>query len=95
MLKETGTAEGKGAAAMAHRQSGRAQRREAAAAACFLLPSVLGTALFVLAPFAETVRRSFTNALGTQGVGLANYRAVLGNAAFRLAAGKDEDAPRR
>lgn len=87
MLKETGTAKGKGMAAMAHKRNGRAQRREAAAAACFLLPSVLGTALFVLAPFAETVRRSFTNALGTQGAGLANYRAVLGNAAFRLAAG--------
>ncbi len=87
MLKENGTAKGKGMAAMAHKRNGRAQRREAAAAACFLLPSVLGTALFVLAPFAETVRRSFTNALGTQGAGLANYRAVLGNAAFRLAAG--------
>lgn len=87
MLKETGTAKGKGMAAMAHKRNGRAQRRETAAAACFLLPSVLGTALFVLAPFAETVRRSFTNALGTQGAGLANYRAVLGNAAFRLAAG--------
>ena len=53
---------------------------EARAAVLFLLPSLAGTAVFVLLPFAETVRRSFTNALGTQGAGLANYRAVLGNA---------------
>lgn len=58
---------------------------EGRAAALFLLPSLLGTAVFVLLPFAETVRRSFCDARG-RFAGLANYRAVLGNAAFQLAA---------
>ena len=60
--------------------------REGRAAALFLLPSLLGTAVFVLLPFAETVRRSFCDGLGCKFVGLANYRSVLQNGAFRLAA---------
>ncbi len=57
------------------------------AAYLFLLPSMAGLIVFLLAPFAETVRRSFTNALGTQWVGLYNYQSVFHNEAFRLAAG--------
>ena len=37
-------------------------------------------------PLAETVRRSVTNAPGTAFLGLENYRSVLGNTAFQLAA---------
>lgn len=59
---------------------------EARAAVLFLLPSLAGTAVFVLLPFAETVRRSFFDTLGRNFVGLDNYRSVLGNSAFRLAA---------
>ena len=59
---------------------------EARAAVLFLLPSLAGTTVFVLLPFAETVRRSFFDTLGRNFVGLANYRSVLGNSAFRLAA---------
>ena len=51
----------------------------------FLLPSFLGVIVFVLAPFVETVRRSVTDTMGRHFVGLANYTAVLGNDAFRLA----------
>ena len=58
------------------------------AAILFLLPSLLGTAAFMLDPFAETVRRSFCAALGTRFVGLANYQSVLENTAFQLAARK-------
>ncbi|WP_300253249.1 carbohydrate ABC transporter permease [uncultured Subdoligranulum sp.] len=61
--------------------------REGRTAALFLLPSLLGTAVFVLLPFAETVRRSFFDGLGCSFTGLANYRSVLQNSAFRLAAG--------
>lgn len=61
--------------------------REGRTAALFLLPSLLGTAVFVLLPFAETVRRSFFDGLGRSFTGLANYRSVLQNGAFRLAAG--------
>jgi len=53
----------------------------------FLAPSLTGVTVFVLLPFAETVRRSFCDALGKRFVGMANYRAVLENRAFRLAAG--------
>ena len=53
----------------------------------FLLPSLAGVALFVLAPFADVVRRSFTGAMSGAFVGLANYRAVFQNRAFLLAAG--------
>ena len=52
----------------------------------FLAPSLIGTVLFVLAPFVETLRRSVTDTMGRQFVGLANYKAVLGNDAFLLAA---------
>lgn len=48
----------------------------------FLLPSIAGTVLFVLLPFADVVRRSFLNAVGREFVGLDNYRAVFLNQAF-------------
>ena len=51
----------------------------------FLAPSLAGVVLFVLAPFIETLRRSVTDTMGRQFVGLANYKAVLNNDAFRLA----------
>lgn len=51
----------------------------------FLAPSFLGVTLFLLAPFVETVRRSFCDALGKQFVGLTNYQSVLQNQAFQLA----------
>ena len=62
------------------------RKKEARAAAWFLAPSLLGIAVLVLIPFLETVRRSFFNDPGTRFLGLGNYRAVLDNAAFRLAA---------
>lgn len=65
---------------------GRAYNKEGRAALAFLTPSLLGIGVLVLVPFAETVRRSFYNAPGTRFLGLANYRSVLENAAFQLAA---------
>lgn len=55
------------------------------AAYFFLAPSLAGVTIFLLAPFVETVRRSFCDTLGKNFVGLANYRSVLSNTAFRLA----------
>lgn len=52
----------------------------------FLLPNLLGTAWFVLIPFLDVFRRSCLQAVGSGFVGLSNYRAVLENKAFRLAA---------
>ncbi len=53
----------------------------------FVLPSFCGVAGFYLIPFGDVVRRSFLNAAGSGFAGLENYRQVLGNQAFRLAAG--------
>lgn len=51
----------------------------------FLAPSLAGVTVFLLAPFVETVRRSFCDTLGRKFVGIANYTSVLQNKAFRLA----------
>ena len=48
-----------------------------------LLPSLLGTAVFVLLPFLDVIRRSFYQAVGGAFVGLSNYRQVLENEDFR------------
>ena len=52
----------------------------------FLAPSLLGTGGFVLIPFLDVLRRSFLQAVGNGFVGLENYKMVLSNTAFRLAA---------
>lgn len=51
----------------------------------FLLPSLLGVGVFVLAPFLDVVRRSFTEAVGGGFVGLSNYAIVFQNKAFLIA----------
>jgi multiple sugar transport system permease protein len=51
----------------------------------FLLPSFLGVCVFVLLPFADVVRRSFTGAVGGGFQGLQNYVLVFQNQAFLLA----------
>lgn len=53
----------------------------------FIAPSLMGVTVFVLAPFADVVARSFKSAMSGQAVGLQNYKAVFTNEAFRLAAG--------
>lgn len=53
-----------------------ATQRETRAAWLFLLPSLTGVVLFVLLPFAETVRRSLFDTMGTVWVGLSNYRSA-------------------
>ena len=62
------------------------KRQNTWAAALLLAPSLMGVAVFYLLPFAEVLRRSFTDAMGHRFVGLANYRTVLENSAFRIAA---------
>lgn len=66
-------------------QSKGKAKREALAAWLFLLPSLSGIIIFVLLPYAETVRRSFTSAVGDKFVGMQNYKSVFNNDAFRLA----------
>ncbi|WP_373263998.1 carbohydrate ABC transporter permease [Hungatella hathewayi] len=62
-------------------QSGRLVRK----AYLFLLPSLAGTAVFVLFPYVDVVRRSFFEAAGGRFVAMQNYVTVVGNSAFRLA----------
>jgi multiple sugar transport system permease protein len=61
--------------------------REAGKSWLFLLPSLSGITVFVLLPFMDVIRRSFCDAMGRKFVGLANYKLVLNNKAFQLAAG--------
>lgn len=65
----------------------RHNRKQSWLGCAFLLPSLLGVTLLLFLPFLDVIRRSFTGAVSGEWVGLANYRAVLTNEAFRLAAG--------
>ncbi|WP_195283004.1 carbohydrate ABC transporter permease [Harryflintia acetispora] len=53
----------------------------------FVLPSLLGVAWFVLLPFTDVVRRSFSQTMNGVFVGLQNYDTVLHNGAFLQAGG--------
>ena len=53
----------------------------------FLLPSFLGVVFFVLLPFLDVFKRSFTTAVTGEFVGIQNYVTVYENRAFRLAVG--------
>ena len=50
-----------------------------------MLPGFLGIVVFVLLPFGDVVRRSFTTAVTGQFNGIQNYRTVFENQAFLLA----------
>ena len=50
-----------------------------------MLPSLIGIGVFLFVPFGETIRRSFTNPLGTKFLGMKNYQSIFSNDAFRLA----------
>ncbi|HEZ7985919.1 MAG TPA: sugar ABC transporter permease [Ruminococcus sp.] len=51
----------------------------------FLLPSIIGVFLFILLPFADSVRRSFCTAVKGDYIGLKNYETIFHNEAFALA----------
>ena len=59
----------------------------------FLAPSLAGLCVFVLVPFADAVRRSFTDAMGSRFVGVANYASVLGNSPGSVTRQKHCHAP--
>lgn len=65
--------------------SSGARRREALTGYLFLLPSLIGVCALLVFPMADTVRRSFLTVAGDWR-GLENYRLLLENASFRLAA---------
>lgn len=51
----------------------------------FLLPGAVGVIVFIIIPFADSVRRSFLTNITLEWCGLDNYRAVFKNEAFALA----------
>lgn len=53
--------------------------------ALLLLPSLTGVSVFVLLPFLDVVKRSFSTAVTGQWAGLKNYGLIIHNQAFALA----------
>lgn len=66
-------------------RSNRTYRHEAIIGILFLLPSLTGVCVFQLLPMADTVRRSFLSVTG-EWQGIENYKLLMDNASFRLAA---------
>ena len=52
----------------------------------FVLPSLIGVAVFTLLPFLDVFLRSFQSAISREFVGIENYIEVFNNSAFKLAA---------
>ncbi|WP_314588924.1 sugar ABC transporter permease [Paenibacillus terrigena] len=63
----------------------RRARQEIYIALFFLVPSLLGFAIFYLIPFVESIGTSFQSSSG--GFSLEQYGAVVGSSSFRKAAG--------
>ena len=53
----------------------------------FILPSFIGVSIFILIPFLDVIRRSFSEAINGKWVGLNNYITIFTNPAFKQAAG--------
>lgn len=51
----------------------------------FMLPSLIGTAIFIFIPFLDVLVKSFFNATNGDFVALKNYVSVITNDAFKLA----------
>lgn len=51
----------------------------------FLAPSLLGVVIFVVLPFLDVFKRSFTTAVTGQFRGIENYKIIFTNQAFHLA----------
>ncbi len=71
---------------MLYRKRTKRQKREIRTACLFLLPSVAGITIFILLPLMDAIRRSFYEAMSDHFVGFDNYKTVITNEAFRLAA---------
>ncbi len=61
------------------------RKRERRSFFAFLIPSLLGVFVFVLLPFGDVVKRSFTTAVSGKYNGIRNYTMIFKNQAFRLA----------
>ncbi len=66
-------------------KSTRRNRQNALAGRLFILPSLAGCALFILIPFVDVIRRSFTLGFTGEFVWFDNYVELFKNSAFKLA----------
>lgn len=62
-------------------------RKEILAAFCFLVPSLVGFAVFYLIPFGQSIVFSLENPSGDAGLSVANYQSLLASSSFQKAAG--------
>lgn len=60
-------------------------RKTSRAFLLFMMPSILGVLIFVLLPFLDVFKRSFTTAVTGQFNGIQNYKTIFTNQAFVLA----------
>lgn len=51
----------------------------------FMLPSILGTLIFIFIPFLDVIFKSFFNGVSMQFVGIKNYINIFNNEAFKQA----------
>lgn len=56
-------------------------------ACLFLLPSLISVLVLFVMPYLDVIRRSFLDGTGQRFVGMENYKTVVENTSFRLAAG--------
>ena len=61
------------------------RNRERRAFFLFLAPSLLGVSIFVVLPFLDVLKRSFSTAVTGQFRGIENYKIIFANQAFGLA----------
>lgn len=66
-------------------KSTKRSRNNSLAGSLFILPSFAGCAVFILIPFADVIRRSFTLGFTGEFVWFNNYVELFKNSAFRLA----------
>ena len=69
-----------------HFSAARGRRSRDRWGLAFALPSLAGVLAFYVIPYLDVVRRAFVTAMTGEFAGLSNFRQVLGNPAFRLAA---------
>jgi ABC-type sugar transport systems, permease components len=61
------------------------QKKQAAKGFLFIIPSLIGTMIFILLPLLDVLRRSFLGAVNGRLVGFNNYFVIFKNEAYKLA----------
>ncbi len=62
------------------------KKRDAMFGRLMIAPSFIGVSIFVLIPFGDVIRRSFSEAMNRNFVGVTNFETIFASKAFQLAA---------